>query len=635
MPTIIASASTVCQGTDVVFRVSSPVTGATYTWSVNPESPAGTVSTTLGGRSYTVSGASTGTKSVTAYASLTSSGTTCVSAVSDPMSAVVATMPAMPEITASASTVCQYTDLVFEVDSPESGATYVWTGTAGTMSGAGSYIFTVSGATTGTKSKSVYASLASSGTVCRTANAATVTAVVATMPAASVTRISAATVCQGTNVVFRVSSAVTGATYTWAVNPASPAGTVSSTLGGRSYTVSSAETGTKSVSVYASLASSGTTCQSNTSDPVSAVVATMPDTPTIIASASTVCQNTNVVFEVQSPESGATYTWTGTSGTASGAGNYIYTVSGATTGTKSKSAYARLASSGTTCQSANAATVTAVVITSPTITLRAGSPTQTKVRSVPITIMTYTYTVGAAFNMSGDFPPGVSGTSSSSYVISGKPTALGTYGFLLTVTAANGCAAAAAGTITVIELQKTPCTQCCWNGDSNTWVNCDVTTYRYPFDNVPSTYTYDTYVRWSGNQDTFYEGASGTLTHYSDRDGRVNTANISSSTVTGVVETNAVQICKDLGPGWYLPAYEELVNMSAGTHTDYPPLNGLAGANLLEEASFWSSTEYSGNGGRKRGPSQDYAVYVNGRNGGNVGATSKTDIALARCAWRP
>jgi hypothetical protein len=272
----------------------------------------------------------------------------------------------------------------------------------------------------------------------------------------------------------------------------------------------------------------------------------------------------------------------------------------------------------------------------PTISHSGGNATQTKVRSVPIKMMTYTYSVGTAFTLSGDFPPGVSGNpSGSSYTISGKPTALGTYGYLLTVAAANGCTAAAAGTFTVIEPPTTLCTQCCWNGDNNTWVNCDVTTYMYPFDNAPNTYTYDTYVRWSGNQGTFYEGASGSLTHYSDRDGRVNTANISSSTVTGVVETNAVQICKDLGPGWYLPAYEELVNMGPGTHTDYPPLNGLAGANLLEEAAFWSSTEDSGNGGRESSSSKSRAVIVLGSNGGYAGGQSKTDIALARCAWRP
>jgi hypothetical protein len=353
----------------------------------------------------------------------------------------------------------------------------------------------------------------------------------------------------------------------------------------------------------------------------------MPDPPTIIASAATVCQGTDVVFTVSSPESGATYVWTGTAGTASGAGSYIFTVSGASTGTKSKSATARLASSGTTCQSANAATVTAVVNLQPTITRSGGSATQTVIQNTPITTIRYTATNSATFTLSGGFPTGVSGDADgSSYIISGTPTALGTYGYSLT--ASNGCpSAAAAGTITVIELPKTLCTQCCWNGDSNTWVDCYVTTNAYPFNNAAAS----TELTWSGNGTTYYEGASGTLTHYSDRDGRVNTANIPSSTTT----VNAVQICKNLGTGWYLPAYEELVNMSDGTENS--PLNGRADANLLATplGSYWSSTERYNNRGRLSGNSDAQKidavrVYYNGRLDGGW----KSNPYNVRCAWR-
>jgi hypothetical protein len=417
-----SSAATVCQGTDITYRVTSAVTGATYTWSVTPESPAGTVSTTLGGRSYTVSGAETGTKTVTVYASLASSEMVCPSTMTASLSTVVATMPDTPTIIASASTVCQYTDIVFEVQSPVSGESYTWTGTAGTMSGAGSYIYTVSGATTGTKSKSATARLASSGTTCVSANAATVTAVVATTPAVpAITRVtpsSAATVCQGTDITYRVSSAVTGATYTWSVTPESPAGTVSTTLGGRSYTISGASTGAKTVTVYASLASSEMVCPSTMTASLSTVVATTPDAPTIITSASTVCQNTNVVFEVKTPVSGETYTWTGTSGTASGAGSYLFTVSGSSTGTKSKSATARLTSSGTTCVSASAATVSVEVVATP------ARPAVTRVTTTPVcrgTDIVFRVTTpveGLTYTWSG--AAGVaSGTGNGTFTVSG------------------------------------------------------------------------------------------------------------------------------------------------------------------------------------------------------------------------
>ncbi|MDR1116580.1 MAG: DUF4988 domain-containing protein [Tannerella sp.] len=75
------------------------------------------------------------------------------------------------------------------------------------------------------------------------------------------------------------------------------------------------------------------------------------------------------------------------------------------------------------------------------------------------------------------------------------------------------------------------CTQCGFDGSS--WVDCYVTTYAYPFDNN----TTSNYVQWSGNGTDHYDGAR------SDKDGRANTAVISSQ------GTSAVQLCKDLGTG--------------------------------------------------------------------------------------
>jgi hypothetical protein len=86
----------------------------------------------------------------------------------------------------------------------------------------------------------------------------------------------------------------------------------------------------------------------------SASVQALPATPTLAVSASTVCVGTSITFRVTNPVSGATYTWSGAAGTASGTGDGTYTVSGATTGVKSVTAYARLTSNGTTCQSGNA-----------------------------------------------------------------------------------------------------------------------------------------------------------------------------------------------------------------------------------------------------------------------------------------
>jgi hypothetical protein len=165
---------------------------------------------------------------------------------------------------------------------------------------------------------------------------------------------------------------------------------------------------------------------------------------------------------------------------------------------------------------------------------------------------------------------------------------------------------------------KTLCAQCCWDGTE--WVDCYVTTNAYPFNSSSD----NTDVKWSGNEATYYSGAR------SDRDGRANTAAISS---TG---NSAVQICKNLGTGWYLPAYEELVNMSTGYINS--PLNGRSGANLLAtpDLYYWSSTELYNNSGRYSGNSttdfQVSAVAVN--TAGSLANDTKTYGFHVRCAWR-
>jgi hypothetical protein len=174
--------------------------------------------------------------------------------------------------------------------------------------------------------------------------------------------------------------------------------------------------------------------------------------------------------------------------------------------------------------------------------------------------------------------------------------------------------------ITQPPLPTRPCIQCCWDNATG-WVDCHVTTYAYPFDNN----TTNTKVVWSGYDETYYEGAR------SDRNGRANTAAISSRGIS------AVQLCKDLGPGWYLPAYEELVNMSWGIGFIGPPLNDQLGVNLLNppEGYYWSSTEYYLNCCRYYNLDPEYkstAVIVG--DVGDVFFELKYNRQYVRCAWR-
>jgi hypothetical protein len=101
-------------------------------------------------------------------------------------------------------------------------------------------------------------------------------------------------------------------------------------------------------------------------------------------------------------------------------------------------------------------------------------------------------------------------------------------------------------------------------------------------------------------------------------DGRRNTAAISSG------GESAVQACKDLGNGWYLPAYEELVKMVGTLSFNNGPSN-----------SYWSSTEYYGNDGRYNSKATNFQtatvlVTTNGALSYNLKAYNH----YVRCVWR-
>jgi hypothetical protein len=164
----------------------------------------------------------------------------------------------------------------------------------------------------------------------------------------------APTISQPVDVCFNGGSIVFTATgYTGSLTWVSTGGGSES---GNSVTFASgAATGTKAVTARSAqtYTNNAPTCYSAEVTQLASVLA-LPATPTLAVSASTVCLGTNIVFRVTVPESGATYTWSGAEGTASGIGDGTYTVSSATTSTVSVTAHARKLVNETTCQSGNA-----------------------------------------------------------------------------------------------------------------------------------------------------------------------------------------------------------------------------------------------------------------------------------------
>jgi hypothetical protein len=178
---------------------------------------------------------------------------------------------------------------------------------------------------------------------------------------------------------------------------------------------------------------------------------------------------------------------------------------------------------------------------------------------------------------------------------------------------------ASEGTYTVMVISVIePCEKCCWDGPTSAWVNC------YVLKAVTGS-------SWTGN--TAYNAGA-----RSDRDGRANT-----EAITPYENDSAIGLCKSLNnnsPGWYLPAYEEMVNM--GTGTEHTPLNGLGGAGIFSTGDYvhmWSSTEYANNIKPDNTPGRYTDMVTDVVTVDSKGRFShfqkKSGIAQRTCVWRP
>jgi hypothetical protein len=171
------------------------------------------------------------------------------------------------------------------------------------------------------------------------------------------------------------------------------------------------------------------------------------------------------------------------------------------------------------------------------------------------------------------------------------------------------------------------CEQCLWDGSA--WVD------GY----VSEAYTGINFLG-SNNEanDSHIEGTD------SNKDGRANTAAILSAVTP--TDGGIVKICQDLGEGWYVPAYEEMINISEGTNASFPPLNGQSGANLLVSAGEdWSlsSTEYYLAQGRITTSDQNWTdgwgsttsnAAVRVHKSGSAGGGNKGWGTAGFCVWR-
>jgi hypothetical protein len=265
-------------------------------------------------------------------------------------------LPNVQTLTASASGYCEgLPGVKLALSGTQSGVTYQLYKNNSSLNGV-TMTGTGSPATfTGDFGQGAYYAQSVAGAFCAIAMSGTHTVTEIATPATPVIAVtSSGTVCQNGALTFYVASPVTGATYTWSAS----AGSQNSS----SYTVTTSQAGAKTATVYARVAAGGVTCQSPNAATKTANVQATPAQPVITASAATVCQNEALTFYVASPVAGATYTWSASAGSQNGSS---YTVTTSQAGAKTATVYARVTAGGVTCQSANAATKTAIVANTP------------------------------------------------------------------------------------------------------------------------------------------------------------------------------------------------------------------------------------------------------------------------------
>ena len=627
--TLTVSATEYCAGTTVTFALSNTTSGRKYRLYKGDGSVMNDLAGT--GSAATFTGTFAGGGVYTAQ--VLAEGGNCGAVMTGSHVVTERNLPTQPTI--AATDVCfNGGDLVFTASGHSGVVEWVSFTGGGTVSG-NSATF-ANGAATGTKTVVAKSAQTYSTLTCYSAE---VTKSANVNPLPTVASVAGDSRC-GTGTVTINATPSNGAVIDW-YGVISGGTTLTNGLATNSFTTPSIDAST---TYYAQARIEATGCVS--AAPRTAVLATVltpPTAPTGLSSnVPTICNgiSTSATLTANggSLGSGAVYEWgtgatVGSSSLATTAGNtYSVSPSAATTywvRLKGTAACSVTTTGGATTSVGVYSSITAGAITTGSATTTAGTNPNVTIESTTPDVSGGSGSFTYEWRRTGTSNATLTGSSATYTIGSNDYSTAGTYYF-------NRYAKDATCTSNTEWLQssntytlyvKSPgpsgtvtstlCTQCCWSG--STWVDCYVTTNAYPFDNAST----NTTVIWSGNSTNYYSGAR------SDRDGRSNTNAISS---TG---TSAMQLCKNLGSGWYLPAYEELENMSAGTSNT--PLNGRSGANLLATPRnyYWSSTEYYNNGGRMSSSStvyQSYAVVVH--TSGGLSSGNKTGNLYVRCAWQ-
>ena len=286
---VVSGTSSVCANSTATYSTPSN-TGRNYLWTIT----GGTITGGQGTASINVNWASAGSGSLTVRDSVTSTGCKATTA------AYAVTINVIPTPIVSGSTsVCANSSATYSTPS-NTGRTYVWTVTGGTItSGQGTASATIAWSGSGVGSLIVSDSVNATG--CKATTAAYLVSINA-IPTPIVSGSTSA--CANSSVSYSTPSN-TGRNYLWTIT----GGTISSGQGTASINVNWASAGSGSLTVRDSVTATG--CKATTA----AYSVTINANPTpVVSGLTTVCANSTATYSTPT-NTGRTYVWTVTGGT--------------------------------------------------------------------------------------------------------------------------------------------------------------------------------------------------------------------------------------------------------------------------------------------------------------------------------
>jgi hypothetical protein len=375
----------------------------------------------------------------------------CTSAYTD-TSTVTVNPNITPSVTISANTgnaICTGTSVTFTATATNGGSTPSYQWYVGTTSvGSNSPTYTTSALTNGNQVKVVMTSSATCPLPpTATSNILTMTVNSLLVPSVTISA-TQTTFCVGTAVTFNINNLNNGGlnpTYQWRVN-GNPVGANSASF------TSNALSNNDNVTVDVT---SSATCPSPSMVTSNAIQVTVnPDAAISLTSGvgsnnQTLCANSllsYITFAISGGGTGAVVTGlpAGLTGSFSGG---VVTISG--TPTASGSFTYTLTTTGTCVQTTATGVITVNPIAAISLTSGAGSNNQTKCINVAISDITFAISGGGIGAGVTGLPGGLMGTfNGGTFTISGIPTAIGSFPYIVTTT--GSCAqTTAAGTITI------------------------------------------------------------------------------------------------------------------------------------------------------------------------------------------